>query len=183
MTTLVFIRKLFRLKGLRVLNFEFKTRKSILNLYVKPYKNGSRCPLCGRRGTIVNQLDELRNWDDIVIAGWKIILFYAPKEVKCPTHGRQQETIPWAAPQAQCTYRFEIAMLSYSKVMTQKAACELLKTPSSTFSNRLHRTINRIREGHRIRGLKTIGIDEVSYWKGKNTQQSYTIWTRELSYG
>ena len=167
MATLSFIRKLFRLKGLRVINFEFKTRKSVLYLIVRPYKNGCLCPICGRRGKIINKLGEFRRWDDIVMAGWKIILCYAPKEIKCPTHGREQEEIPWAAPKAQCTYRFEFAMLTYSKVMTQKAACDLLKRASSTLSNRLHRSINRIRRGHKIRGLKTIGIDEISYCKGK----------------
>jgi len=30
----------------------------------------------------------------------------------------------------------------------------------------LHRVIKRLRDGHRIRGLKTIGIDEISYCKG-----------------
>ena len=47
--------------------------------------------------------------------------------------------------------------------MTQKAAAELLHIPKSTFSDILHRTIVRARDGHRIRGLKCIGIDEVSY--------------------
>jgi transposase len=30
----------------------------------------------------------------------------------------------------------------------------------------LHRTITRIREGHRIRGLTTLGVDEIAYAKG-----------------
>jgi transposase len=51
--------------------------------------------------------------------------------------------------------------------MTQKAAAKILNIPASTLSDMLHRTITRIREGHRIRGLKTIGIDEISYCKGR----------------
>lgn len=167
MTTLSFIKKMLRLKEVRVIDFNFIARQSLLRVLIKPFKTGCRCPICGRRGKIIQQLKEAREWSDIVIAGWKIILVYAPKEINCPTHGRQQENIPWAAPQAQCSYRFEFAMLMYAKAMTLKSASELLKTPSSTFSNRLHRTINRIRCGHRIRGLKTIGIDEISYCKGR----------------
>jgi transposase len=49
--------------------------------------------------------------------------------------------------------------------MTQKAAAELLHFPRSTFSDVLHRTITRVRDGHRLRGLRSIGIDEVSYQK------------------
>ena len=50
--------------------------------------------------------------------------------------------------------------------MSQKAAAKLLRLPASTLSDLLHRLIRRLREGNRIRGLKTIGIDEVSYHKG-----------------
>ncbi len=162
-----FIRKLLKLKDLRVINFEFKARESKLYIIVRPHKNGCLCPVCGRRCKTFNQLDEYRYWDDIVMTGWKIILCYAPREIGGPTHGRLQENIPWAAPKSQCTYRYQFVMLIYSKVMTQKAASNLMKTPSSTLSDRLHRVITRIREGHKIRNLKTIGIDEISYCKGK----------------
>jgi transposase len=77
-----------------------------------------------------------------------------------------QEDIPWADLYARVTYRFEYVMLVYCQLMTQKAAAKILHIPKSTLSDMLHRTIARIREGHRIRGLKTIGIDEISYCKG-----------------
>ena len=51
--------------------------------------------------------------------------------------------------------------------MTQKAASELLKMPKSTFSDQLHSLVDRIRAGHKIRGLKAIGLDEISYKKGR----------------
>jgi transposase len=76
------------------------------------------------------------------------------------------EDIPWAERFSRVTYRFEYAMLRYCQVMTQKAAAELLGISSSTLSDLLHRTISRVREGHRIRGLKTVGVDEISYAKG-----------------
>lgn len=52
-------------------------------------------------------------------------------------------------------------------MMTQKAAAQLMHIAKSTLSDLLHRTIKRIRKGHRIRDLKSIGIDEISYCKGK----------------
>jgi len=57
-------------------------------------------------------------------------------------------------------------MLKYCQAMTQKAAAQLLRIHQSTLSDILHRTITRIRDGHRIRGLRTIGVDEISYAKG-----------------
>ena len=51
--------------------------------------------------------------------------------------------------------------------MTQKAAAQLLHIATSTLSDLLHRTIERLREGHRIRGLRSVGVDEISYCKGR----------------
>jgi len=57
-------------------------------------------------------------------------------------------------------------MLRYCQMMTQKGAAALLHVPSSTLSDLLHRCITTTRAGHKVRGLRTIGIDEISYAKG-----------------
>lgn len=51
-------------------------------------------------------------------------------------------------------------------MMTQKDAAGLLGMATMTFSDVLHRIIRRLRDGHRIRDLKSIGIDEIAYHKG-----------------
>ena len=166
MTTNKLIRKLLKLTGLSVSAVVFKSRAKELHLYVKPFKNGCRCPTCGRRCTVRCIARELRTWRDVCVCGWIVCLLYAPKEIECPTHGRVQEEIPWADRLARVSYRLEYLVLVYGQLMTQKAAGQLLRIPSSTFSDILHRTITRVRDGHRIRGLTAIGIDEVSYRKG-----------------
>ena len=166
MTVNKFIRILLNLKGLIVNDFQFKTRDKDLNLWVKPYKNGCLCPHCKRRCRIIHTLDNPRIWRDIPVCGWSVFFWYCPREILCPTHNRVQEEIPWAENLARITYRFEYAMLVYCQLMTQKAAAKLLRIPKSTLSDLLHRVIKRLRDGHRIRGLKTIGIDEISYCKG-----------------
>lgn len=167
MTVNKFIRNLLNLKELAVTHFELDVRHRILNLWVKPYKNGCRCPECNRRCRIVNEIGTYRIWRDLPIYGCSVLLWYCPKEILCRLHGRAQENIPWADAYCRVTYRFEYAMLVYCQMMTQKAAATMLKIPKSTLSDMLHRTITRIREGHRIRGLKTIGIDEFAYCKGR----------------
>jgi transposase len=88
-------------------------------------------------------------------------------EILCPTHGRVQENIPWADAYARITYRLEYVILVYCQLMTQKAAAQLLHIAKSTLSGLPHRTIERLREGHRIRGLRSIGVDEISYCQGR----------------
>jgi len=166
MTVHKFIRKLLRLKDISVTDFEFRFRNKELSLWVKPHKNGCLCPECKRRGRIIRTM-EYRVWQDVPICGWSISFHYCPKEILCRRHGRVQELIPWAEVYARVTYRFEYEMLLYCQLMPQKAAAKILRVPPSTLSDQLHRTINRLREGHRIRNLKSIGIDEISYCKGR----------------
>ncbi len=145
----------------------FNHRLKEFHLHVKPHKNGAQCPQCGRRGKVVRSMPEQRIWRDVPVCGWAVFFHYFPREIECPTHGRAQELIPWAEGYARVTYRLEFLVLTYSQLMTQKPAAELPQLPGSTFSDILHRTITRCRDGHRVRALKALGIDEVSYRKGQ----------------
>jgi transposase len=159
--------KVLQLNELRITDFEWRQRGKQLHLAVKPYKNGCRCPHCGRRGRIVRSLTQARQWNDVACLGLGIVFHYAPKEIHCPTHGRVQEQIPWAAPYSRVTYRLEFRVCALCQIMTQKAAAAILQMPASTLSELLHRIIARVREGHAIRGLTTLGVDEISYCKGR----------------
>ena len=185
MTNNNLIRKLLKLKDLKVVNFAFN-RGGELEIAVKPYKNGCRCQQCGRRGKIVRTRPQARRWRDISVGSWTVWLLYYPREIVCPTHGRGLEVIAWAEPYARFSYRYEYVMLRYCQMMTQKAAAELLRVSTSTLSDQLHASIGSLRSGHRIRGLKTIGIDEISYCKGHkyatlvyDLDRSVVVWVGE----
>ena len=122
MSNLKLLRTILRLKSLKITHFRFLHREKELHLAVKPYKNGCRCPDCGRRGRIVHQTTEPRRWEDIALMDLRIVLWYAPKEIQCPTHGRVQEEIPWAPAYARVTYRLEWRLCTLCQIMTQKAA-------------------------------------------------------------
>ena len=166
MSNLKLLSKILRLNGMKITGFGFKNRDKELHLAVKPYKNGCCCPECGRRGRIVRHTSQARQWEDLTLMGLKILLWYAPKEIHCPTHGRVQETIPWAPAFSRITYRLEWRICSLCQIMTQKAAAEILKMAPSTLSDLLHRIITRVRQGHQIRGLVTLGVDEIAFCKG-----------------
>ena len=167
MSNLRLLRRILRLKELKITHFEFKQRNTELHLAVKPYKNGCRCPECDRRCRIVHLGHEARSWTDLTVFGMRITFWYAPKEIECPTHGRLQEDIAWAQSHSRITHRLEYRICALSQIMTQKAAAEILQMPSSTLSDLLHRIITRVRAGHKIRGLATLGADEISYCKGR----------------
>ena len=94
MSNLKLLYKILRLMGMKITDFWFKNRNKELHLAVKPYKNGCRCPECGRRGRIIRQTTEFRRWEDLTLMGMKVLLWYAPIEILCPTHGRMQDQLP-----------------------------------------------------------------------------------------
>lgn len=158
--------RLLRLTGMKVTGYKFTDYDKQVDVWVKPYKNGCRCPECERRCPIVSQGRDERNWNDISVLGRRVVLWYRPKKIRCPTHGRAQEQIPWAAHHARVTYRTQWRICARGQLMTQKAAAEILCMPTSTVSDILHRVITRVRSGHRIRGLVSLGVDEIAYKKG-----------------
>lgn len=167
MSVCKFIVNLLKLKRLlKVVDVTFSNYNKTLIILIKPYKNGCRCPICGRRCKIICFSKEVRDWRDIPIHGIEVIFRYHPREIDCPNHGRIQEEIPWADALSRDTYRLEYAIVKYCQKMTQKAAGELLKIAKSSLSDKLHRIINRQRQEHKIRGLRNMGVDEISYKKG-----------------
>ncbi len=72
MTTNKLIRKLLKLTGLMVVAVVFRPRAKELHLHVKPFKNGCRCPTCGRRCKIKRIGREVRTWRDVCVCGWAV---------------------------------------------------------------------------------------------------------------
>ena len=167
MTAMKFVSKLFKFKGFGAVDvcFEGHGEEAAVVVSVQPHNNGCRCPQCGRRGKIVRVM-EPRRWRDVRICGRTVWLYHRPREIRCPTHGRHVEEVPWAAPSARVSYRFEYLLLKYCQWMPQATAARLLGLAPSTLSDQLHRLIERRRSGHRIGALTTLGIDEISYAKG-----------------
>ena len=166
MTARSVVTKLLKFKGFRTAGFWWENRGRDFVVAVKPYKNGCCCPECGGRGKIVHTAEEPRRWRDVRVCGQTVWLSHCPREIWCPTHGRRQEVIPWADPMARVTYRYEFLMLRKCQDTTQKVVAEELGVSPSTLSDQLHSAIDRKRAGHKIRGLRIIGIDEISYEKG-----------------
>ena len=77
-----------------------------------------------------------------------------------------QEAIPWAVPVAH-QLPPEWRLCALCQIITQKAAAEILGMAPSTLSDLLHRIIHRVRDGHKIRGVTTLGVDEISFCKGR----------------
>jgi transposase len=180
------IAKLLKLhKILKVSDLQYR-RDGSLSLSVKPYKNGARCPDCGRRGKIVRTRPVARQWRDLPVAGREVTLVYFPREIVCATHGRCEEEIPWSAPHARITTRLEYAILRLCQTMTQKAAAELLRLSASTLSEQLHRSVTRRRADAPAIVSADCGSSVLTRFRITSatvTRRWFTIWSGPWSFG
>ncbi|MCA1778297.1 MAG: hypothetical protein LC637_02600 [Xanthomonadaceae bacterium] len=149
MTVYKLIGKLLKFKGFRCVGLAFR-RSGRLEVLVKPYKNGLRCPRCGQRGKIVRQRAEPRYWRDIPVGPWSVWLMYWPREIHCASMAGSVSAClpwPWSEAEGRVTHRLECLMLRYLRycqIMPQKAAAELLRLPASILSDLLHRLVRRL---------------------------------------
>ena len=173
--------KLLKFKGLRLVGWWFEGRSNFI-IVVKPYKNGSRCPSCDRRGKVIRTMPA-RRWRDLPIREWSVFLQYAPREIRCPTHGRLVERIPWAERSSRVTYRFEYALLRHCQVMTQRAAAELLVIPKSPFRTCCTERSPGSEKGTSYEDLKPSASMRFPMPRVTNTPPSSTIWTGPASFG
>ena len=98
MTWLLLITKLINCKGLKISDFTLDEEGGVISLWVKPHKNGARCPCCNRRCELITNSNRIeRTWTDVPLGDWSVKFHYCPREIACPTHGRLQEALPWAA--------------------------------------------------------------------------------------
>ena len=116
------IRILHLQRLLKVNDVGFTNHFRELHVWVRPYKNGGRCPHCGPRGRILCSQRQERAWRDLPLGWVEVFFHYVPREILCRTHGRVQEEIPWARPHSRETPRFEYLVLRYCRIMTQQAA-------------------------------------------------------------
>ena len=151
---------------MKVTDLKFLDHGRELHLTVKPYKNGCRCPQCKRWARIVASPGLRRSWEDLTLIGIKILLWLCPREIECPMHGRLQELISRVARHARITDRLRSRTSMLCRYMTQKAAAEILHVGRSTASDLLDRIITARRDRLRIRGIRSLGADEISYCKG-----------------
>ena len=88
MTPFKLIGKLLKCKGFHCVGLATR-RDGRLDVLVKPFKNGCRCPEreCGRRGKISRQRAGPRHWSDIPVGPRSVRLIYWPREVRTATHG------------------------------------------------------------------------------------------------
>lgn len=95
----------------------------------------------------------------------RVWLRYAPRRVECPGCGVRVERVPWASSGSMFTLPFE-EMVAYLAQATDKTkVTRLMGISWQTVGSIVERVVQRCLDPERLKGLRTIGVDEFSYRK------------------
>ena len=126
-----------------------------------------RCPTCGDRCPGYDRGRE-RRWRALDLGRTQTFIVASVPRVRCPDHGVLVAAVPWARPGARHTRAFEQVAAWCAVEMSATAASRLLRCTWRTIGSIVTRVAADLRDGlDELEGLRRIGIDEISYRRGK----------------
>ena len=131
---------------------------------VEPGNGRPRCGGCGKRAPGYDRV-EGRDWRHLGIGSVRIWLRYAPRRVECGACGVRVERVPWAAPGSLFTLAFEEMVAYLAQGTDQTKVTKLMGIAWQTVGSIIERVVARCLDPERLRGLRTIGVDEFGYRK------------------
>lgn len=131
---------------------------------VAPGNRRPRCGVCGRRAPGYDSAGE-RDWRHLGLGSVRIWLRYAPRRVECGACGVRVEQVPWASAGSQFTLPFEEIVAYLAQGTDQTKVTKLMGIAWQTVGSIVERVVERSLDPERLRGLRTIGVDEFGYRK------------------
>lgn len=136
----------------------------------RPRRAAPRCPVCGRRRDGYDALPA-RRWRAPDVGSARCYVEHAPRRVECPEHGVKAGAVPWArSASSRFASAFEDQVAWLALHMCRSALAELMRVDWRTVGGICARVGASLEEADgrgRFDGLRSIGVDETSYKKGR----------------
>jgi len=133
-----------------------------LLLDVRPRRRRPHCGRCGRRAAGYDRR-EARRWRHLGSGEVRVFLRYAPRRVRCRHCGIRVEEVPWARAGSRFTRHFEELAAYLAQVVDRTQASRLLGISWRTVGDIVERVVQERLDSTRLRDLRRIGVDELSY--------------------
>jgi transposase len=148
---------------------ELDEDEDALICHVRPRKGERRrCGECGRRCPGYDGGEGRRRWRALDLGTVRAYLEADAPRVSCPEHGVIVAAVPWARHKAGHTRAFDDTVAWLAVATSKSAVCELMRIAWRTVGSVLARVcadVDAVTD--RFEGLRRIGIDEISFRKGR----------------
>lgn len=157
------LRRLLGFEHTRVLGAEFTDEGIVVD--VAPRWLRCRCSVCGRKATAYDKRE--RTWRHLDLGGVKCELRYSLRRQECERCGIKVEAVPWAEVDSGFTKPFEELVALMAQKTDRTTVAGLLRIAWLSVGRIIERVTRRVggEPAERLRGLRRIGIDELSYEK------------------
>ena len=177
------LRKIVDLKKTRIVGLEFDVEGIVVE--VAPRWRTPRCSGCGRRRPGYDRYPS-RRWRHLDLAGMKLWLRYDIVRVDCKQCGVLVEKVPWAPVASWFTYEFEDTVGYLAQRCDKTTISSMMRIAWDTVGRIIGRVVERHEPDDPLKGLTTIGVDEISYRRRHkyltvviDHESATVVWVRE----
>jgi len=130
-------------------------------------KKGRRlpCSICGKRSRPKDTLKQ-RQWRHVSLWGIPVVLCYCPRRVTCPDCGVKVEGIPWSMGKKPISFPLITLLAFWARQLPWDQVAKLFAVSWNTVRSAVDAAVAYGRAREDYRGVRFIGIDEVSRKKG-----------------
>lgn len=176
------VRMTLGIKDHRVVSTQLKNNEITIELDAK---KGRRlpCSVCGRRSRVKDRV-RVRRWRHVSLWGIPVFLSYQPRRVRCPEHGIRVEGIPWSMGKKPISFPLITVLAFWTRLLPWDQVARLFGVSWNTVRSAVDAAVAYGREREDYRGVRLIGIDEISRKKGHiyhtqvyDLERKRLIWT------
>jgi transposase len=155
--------RLLQLEGVSVEGVAFAPEGIVVSVRLR-----RRRRVCSRCGQLVRATHDTarRRWRHLDLGGTRCYLEASVRRVRCRDCGVRVEAVPFAGAGARHTRAFDQVVAALAQQMAAAALARLLRVSWRTVGRICARVVRASLGAGRLRGLRRIGIDEVSYRRG-----------------
>ena len=131
-------------------------------------REGSRpkCPRCQRRCPGYDQLPP-RCWAFVPLWGLAVWLVCAPRRVRCPEHGVHVESLPWSDGKSPVSIPMMLFLATWARRLSWGEVARVFRTSWESVERSVRWVVDWGLRHRRLDGVRSIGIDDVHWGKGK----------------
>jgi transposase len=123
------------------------------------------CPECGKRRNAYDRQPQ-RLFEYLPVWTFKVYFRYAPRRVRCPSHGVKVEALPWGFGKERMTFSYQIYLASWAKRLSWKEVADIFETSWDTVFRAVKFVVDYGLTHRSLEGVTEIGVDEIAVFKG-----------------
>jgi len=152
------------IKDHRVVFVEFSSNELRITLDAKKRRK-LPCSVCGKRHRPKDKLKE-RTWKHVSLWGIPVFLCYRPRRVQCTEHGVRVEDIPWSRGKKPLSFPLITVLAFWTRMLPWDQVAKLFNVSWNTVRTAVEAAVEYGRQREDYKGVRLIGIDEISRKKG-----------------